>query len=65
VKVSSSRVAPEFDLDETAVEMILHSLESSIEDWSKGDSTDELEPLRDLRVAFFAALIDCKDNRTR
>jgi hypothetical protein len=64
MQVSRCRIAYQFELDETAVAMILSSLESSIDAWSIGDDKDQLELLRDIRIAFYAALMDCKNNCT-
>ena len=50
----------QFDLDANAIAMILRSLETTIEDWSQGGNSEDLELMSQLRLTFFAALPDCQ-----
>jgi len=60
VHLPEHKFIAQFDLDASAIAMILRSLETTIEDWSQGGNSEDLELLSQLRLAFFAALLDCQ-----
>jgi hypothetical protein len=62
VEHGSAETAPihvaQFDLDIGSVALIHRVIEGAMEDWAPGDNPLDRSRLADLKLAFFAALLD-------